>query len=110
MNQRTTVRRSDGRSRCLGVIYQIAASLIIGALSLQLAACNRPVEKPVEEPVESEAPPVAEPAISKAAIKGDLTEIKTLLDSVPTLTARMHWAERRCIWPHSMAASRRWNS
>ena len=88
MNQRTTVRRSDGRSRCLGVIYQLAASLFLGVLTLQLSACNRPVEKAPEEQVVSEAPPVAEPAITKATIKGDLDEIRAQLDSGANIDSR----------------------
>ena len=88
MNQRTTVRRSDGRSRCLGVTNQLAASLFLGVLTLQLSACNRPVETAPEEQVVSEAPPVAEPAITKATIKGDLDEIRAQLDSGANIDSR----------------------
>ena len=81
MKRNDTNYLTDTRWPRVVAIFRSVAVALGGALLLSLAGCG---DKPAEQNhalVKGETPPIAESALAKAAIQGDLAEIKTLLDA-----------------------------
>ena len=81
MKRNDTNYRTDTRCPRVVAISRAVAVALGGALLFSLTGCgDKPAEKSHAQ-VNSEAPPVVESALAKAAIQGDLEEIKALLDA-----------------------------
>ena len=86
----TTHRTGTRRSRAVVISRAISRAVAVafaGALLLNLGGCDKPAD-PAHAPVKSDTPPIAESALAKAAIQGDLAEIKTLLDAGADVNAK----------------------
>jgi hypothetical protein len=87
MTQCTIERQPDCRKLKLGTACRLAAAITTAALALAFSGCGKQTEQN-NVAVKNEAPPVAESPLAKAAIQGDLAEIKALLEAGADINSR----------------------
>ncbi|WP_294249115.1 ankyrin repeat domain-containing protein [Propionivibrio sp.] len=86
MNHRYPTCHTDNTRPGPGSVWRLAVLLLIGALTLNIAACSK--ENDNNKQTQGDTPPVAESPLAKAVIQGDPGEIKGLLDAGAEIDSR----------------------